>query len=106
MIGGIQTTTMPTAVAAPSHRRRADASSGWPRRASTQPTMPQATTRPTTGVVEMSVWTTKEPTSTAASAEQPEPSQAAATSTRTRSSGMITTIGFHGLTSAPRRPSE
>ena len=54
----------------------------------------------------MLVWTMKLPTSTAPSSDRPERANDAAHSSTNSSSGTMTTVGFHGLTSAPRPASE
>ena len=58
------------------------------------------------GVVEMSVWTTYEATRRAPTRDVPDRSTAPAHNRRRSSRGKSTTIGFHGLTRAPRTLSE
>ncbi len=65
-----------------------------------------ASTTTTSTSVEILVWTMNEPISTAPSRESGDRSMAAAHSSTNRSKGKITTIGFQGLTSPPRAPSE
>ncbi len=75
-------------------------------RVASQPTADSANTAATTGRVEMSVWTMKEPTSRAPTNDSVERSRAEAHRRMKSTSGRMTTIGFHGLTSAPSPPSE
>ena len=113
--GGTHMTTRATApatvrpMAHPAFRRPGSAGAGtrrWRRAVTAHPTVATATTTATTGRHEMLVWTTKLPTSQAPSRDSPDRASEAAASSSRSSSGKITTVGFHGLTSAPSAASE